>query len=781
MKLIKNFLIAPSLVLLISTNLLAKNYTLEAMPLKEVIKLITSDLNLPYVVDSKFVEGKRSKSIQNIEGGLKALNKILKDFNLKAEIKNDLIVIKKMNKNTSSSTLDDVEVIENSDLGTSEDGYVVQKSSDVGLWKGKSLQDTPYSLNVMTEDYMENLQATSTDHLYSINPVMQIYTRQSENDNGYVFLRGFQSNTSAFDGLRREKWQYTHNLNVEEYERLETITGLSGFLYGPSPIGGLRNFIPKRPSQKEEYSVTLGNAGGTGPYVHADLSSPLDEEGKFSYRLNLVLQDGGTSVENQNLKKNVFNLALDYRITDDLLLQGIISDSYYLLEGLNAGWNIASGATRPDASSLDSSKLLGQEWTSQETKTRRYNAKLFWDISESVNLRTAYMQEKTTRSGDSSDLTFQTNGTYSLESFYDPTEQEILGQGAYAFLDFEFDTGDINHQATFGIQASESYWNSPNYNSSSVTQSGLSLSSSTPSINQPIAPIVTSISKDVYHLNSINFTLGDSITFNPNWSLLVGASHVTLEYKDNQYKESTITPSISLVYKPIEELSLYTSYMEGIEAGGIADDTYNSAAVVNAGEAMEPLKSNQVEIGAKYSHNNMFYTLALFNIDKGLEYYDNADASAPVYVQDGRQVHRGLEFTFTGKVNDNLTSVGGFTLLDAQIKENKQNPELEGKRPTDVSDKFAKLYLEYTPFFKKNLSLNTGINYTGSFYGNSDNTDKLPSYTLVNVGAKYTAQSTKYPLTYRLNINNLMDKQYWVNSGSLGESRSIHASVTMKF
>jgi len=234
MKLIKNFLIAPSLVLLISSNLLAKNYTLEAMPLKEVIKLITSDLNLPYVVDSKFVEGKRSKSIQNIEGGLKALNKILKDFDLKAEIKNDLIVIKKMKiKNSSSSTLEDVEVIESADLGTSENGYLVQKSSDVGLWKGKSLQDTPYSLNVMSEDYMENLNATSIDQLYSINPVMQVNWSEQQNNNGYVFLRGFSSSASAFDGMRREKWQWTHNTNVEEYERLETITGSSGFYMDP--------------------------------------------------------------------------------------------------------------------------------------------------------------------------------------------------------------------------------------------------------------------------------------------------------------------------------------------------------------------------------------------------------------------------------------------------------------------------------------------------------------------------------------------------------------------
>ena len=107
----------------------------------------------------------------------------------------------------------------------------------------------------MSEDLMENLQATSTDQLYNINPVMQVAWNQSQNNNGYVFLRGFRSSTSAYDGMRREKWQFTHNTNVEEYERLETITGLSGFLYGPGSIGGIMNYIPKRATSTPQYNV----------------------------------------------------------------------------------------------------------------------------------------------------------------------------------------------------------------------------------------------------------------------------------------------------------------------------------------------------------------------------------------------------------------------------------------------------------------------------------------------------------------------------------------------
>lgn len=779
---IRKKIIIPSLAILLASNLYAaKLYTVESTSLKDAILRISKTADMPYLVDTNILKGKISKEIKNIEGLENALDALLEGSGLKAVIKNKMIMIKKISANNSSS-LGEIDILAKEDQGSSKKGYLVNKTSDIGVLKGKSLQDTPYSLNIMSEDYMENLQATSTDALYSINPVMQVNTPQSQNDNGYVNLRGFKNNVSAFDGMRREKWQWTHNTNIEEYERLETITGLSGFLYGPSPIGGLRNFIPKRPTQSEEYSVTLGNAGGSGPYVHADLSSPIDEKGTFAYRLNVVVQDGETNVENQNLKKNVINFALDYNISDNILLQGLISDSYYRLDGLQPRWYLGTGATRPDATLIDSNKLWGQEWSFQETQTRRYNTKLLWDISESVSFRAAIMKEKTIRSGNLASNTISSDDTYSQTITNNTNEDEIVGKGAYAFLDFAFDTKGINHQATIGMQASDSFWNLSEVDDSSSisTVSGLSLSSPT-SISKATDSEFLYTDSERYHLSSRNFTLGDSITFNPQWSLLLGASHVTLKYEENNYNESTVTPSISIVYKPIEELSLYANYMEGIELGGIASDTNGAQTVTNGGEAMDPLKSNQIEIGAKYTYNNILYTLALFNIDKGLEYYDTIDTSTSVYVQDGRQVHKGLEFTMTGKLVEDLTVIGGFTLLDAKVKENKANSELEGKTPKEVSELFAKLYLEYTPFKRKDISLNTGINYTGSYYSSNDNTEKLPSYTLFNIGARYATQSNKYPLTYRFNINNLTDKEYWVNSNYLGDRRTIHASVTMKF
>jgi len=787
MNLKKNMLAASSLALVLSVNLFADElYTIENKTLKEALEIISKKSNLSYIANDKLFKSQKVNNIKNIESLEKALKALFKNTGLKAVIKNDVIVILEKsvkNKSFKSNNLGEIDILASVKEGSSLNGYLVKNIDNLGPWKGRSLQDIPYSLNVMSEDLIKNIQATSSDQIYNMNPVVQVNRIQSQNNNSYVNLRGFKATTVAFDGMRREKWQFAHNLNVEEYDRLETITGLSGFLYGPASIGGIMNYSPKRSTFDEQYGITLGNAGGKGYYVHADLSAPIDNEGKLAYRLNVVSQDGNTHVDNQNLKRSLINLALDYRVSDNLLLQGYYSKSDYRLDGRQAYWYLESGAKRPSASKIDSNKLWGQKWTYQESDVSRYSANLLWNVSENINVRAAYMNEKVTREGFSSDNNINADGTYYQETWNDANiEDELHGDGANIFTDISLSTGKIKHDVTIGMQTSSSYMNDQDYDDSSslVTLNGLNLNSPT-YVNAPQESIITGSNEEIYYLKSTNFTLGDSITFNPQWSLLLGVSHMKLEYKDNNYKKTALTPSASLIYKPIPELTTYVTYMEGLEVGGIADDTYNGQNVTNAKEAMNPLKSTQIEIGTKYSFNDMLFTASLFEIDKGLEYYDDTIVSAPIFVQDGRQVHRGFEFTFTGKLTDKLTAIGGLTLLDAQVKKNKQNPNLVGKTPREVSDKFAKLYLEYTPFESSELSFNGGLNYTGSFYGDNKNADKLPSYTLYNLGAKYTIKNTKNPLTLRLNINNITDEEYWVNTNYLGDRRTVHASVSMKF
>lgn len=784
MSLFKKSLIAPSLALLLASSLYAKDkFNINTTNISEAIQQISETAKIPYIVDMNILKDKSANKVEDVESLEEALKILLKDTGLEAIIKNNTIVIRERRQETKNS-LGTIDVLANQFDGSDESGYLVSDTSNIGIWRGKSLQNTPYALNVMSEDFMENIQATSTDQIYNINPVMQVNWNQSQNNNGYVFLRGFQSTTSAFDGIRREKWQFTHNTNLEEYERLETITGLSGFLYGPASIGGIMNYIPKRPTSIPQYNITLGNAGGnSGYYVHADLSAPLTQDRKLAYRLNVVNEDIDTHVKHQKKERKVFNLALDYKPTDNFLIQALVSDSEYRLEGRQPYWYLASGVKRPSASKIDSSKLWAQKWAYQESKARRYNTSILWNISDSIDFRAAYMKEKITREGLTSDNTIQLDNTYTQETYNTSDVKQVMpAYGFNAFLDLDFNTKTIKHQLTVGIQKSDAYRDAENADdtNSGVIKKGLSFNSPEYT-TAPIKSPIISTERDQYHMTSTNYTMGDSIELSPKWDLLVGASYVELEYKENNYKESTVTPSISVVYKPIENLSIYSSYMEGLELGGIASDKHGGYDVVNAKEAMDPLMSEQIEIGAKLTLGDMLLTAAVFNIDKGLEYYDTTDSTKPKYVQDGRQVHRGFEFTATGKITDNLTAIGGFTLLDPKVKENRENPELEGKRPSNVANKFAKLFLEYKPLNNMDLFFNSGVNYTGSFYGDNLNTDKIPSYTLVNLGARYTTSTTTYPLTFRLNVNNAFDEEYWVNSNYLGDRRTIHASLSMKF
>ena len=52
---------------------------------------------------------------------------------------------------------------------------------------------------------------------------------------------------------------------------------------------------------------------------------------------------------------------------------------------------------------------------------------------------------------------------------------------------------------------------------------------------------------------------------------------------------------------------------------------------------------------------------------------------------------------------------------------------------------------------------------TGERYANTANTDKIPSYTLYDIGARYATRVLDKSLIVRLNVFNLTGKDYWQN------------------
>jgi len=634
-----------------------------------------------------------------------------------------------------------------------------------------SLQDAPYSVTVVPRELLANIQAQSPDDVFRINPTTQSTTPQITGWAPMVRIRGYNSYDSAQDGLRRP---YSYASTMEDKERIEVLSGLSGFLYGAAAPGGMVNYVDKRPTQERLASVTLGNYGGGQYYVHGDFGGRIDEAGRMGYRLNVVKQDGETAIDDQKIDRELISGAFDWQITDRLLLELNASYNHYKTEGASAYWTFRPGVSRSNVP--DPSKQWSQPWIRDEFEKTRLSGRLTYRAGDRLTLRGAYMREYHDRPVQDHTMNSVRGDDALYQIRIHSGRTKDVYEAASAMADLAFDTGPVSHTLTLGYYGySDKSWATEySPNTGWVGPYPMSRPVHVPEPEFPGSP------GSPYYAGRVanhNLFAGDVVEFNEQWSAIVGVSHSTIRSRSlnpdgsrsqPDYDRSRNSPSVSLVYKPASWLTAYASYIEGLEQGGLAPDEAE-----NHGQNMAPMVSKQKEIGLKATAGGMLLTAALFDMEKAYEYTNASN----VYTQNGRQNHRGLELTAIGRATERLTLVGGLTWLDARVK----GSDLDGKVPQNVSKIVAKLYAEYALAAVPGLSLTGGVYYTGRQWADEANDSRLPGYVTADVGLRYAADVAGRPLTLRLTVNNVTDKAYWMNSYYLGAPRSVAFSAQMRF
>jgi len=676
--------------------------------------------------------------------------------------------------------------------GGADKGYRTEAVSGVGVWEGRNLQDTPYSVNVFSEELIKNLQATTPDQVYRVNPTTQLVRAQHENNQPRIMMRGFSVQRSYRDGVPDD--QYNHSATMEDTARIEILNGLSGFMYGANNVGGVTNYVTKGSTDERFNSVALSSLGGNSWNVHGDFGGKFDSEGKYGYRVNAVEQGGDGSIKNQAVEKTFYSLAFDGYLFEDFWMQIHAMDYTYDVNGSQTYWYFANGVKRPSANTIDNDISWGQPWTNRWYDYNRYGTNLKWQISENVSLRGAYVDNRGSRGSESTSNTIAANGTYSqaISGVYAPGVDTLLSDqkdsGAAVYLDVLFETGSIEHKLTTGYQYSDSfqYRYTGGASAPNINITGKPITSPT-YISRPTN--VATVNRGTVTLSSNteyrSLIIGDDITFNDQWSALLGAAQTTITQKTGTgYDESALTPSVSVLFKPVESITTYVSYVEGLEAGVVVPEFYNNTAVkvVNGGKSFDPLTSEQFELGVKTTVGELAINAAVFRIEKGLQYYINVPA-APEFVQDGLQVHEGIEVTVMGNLTENLNLISGFTWLDPEVKNQRQKPAIEGKAPIDVAEKIAKARLEYTIPSLRNLSVSFAANHNGASYGDDMNADKVSGYTLFDVGARYQMNVSEKLITLRADLHNITNEHYWsgFNGTRIGDPRTLMLSATFEF
>lgn len=758
------------------------HFDIPAQPLAEALRRFASQSGAQLVFPPALGAGKTSRPVTGTFDARVALQQLLQDSGLEPRLDGATWTVVPIG--SGAATLAEVRVIARAEReaasqaqriqreGRAADGYRTESISSVGALGGMRVLDTPYAITAISGDLLRNLQAQSPDDVYKISPSTLSQTPQASGWAPMVKIRGFTSYDRAEDGLRRS---YGYATSLEDKERVEVLNGLSGFLFGAASPGGMVNYVSKRPTLERFSSVTVGNYGGSQAYVHGDFGGNFDKDGRVGYRLNVVRQKGETAVDDQDIDRTLASLALDVRVTDRLKLELGAAYSDYKMRAPTAYWTFREGVRRIQAP--DSSKNWGQPWVQEQTESRKLSAKAIYEANDRLTLRMAYMRDHQDRPLQDHTMNSVRSPTeyYQIRIHSGPTRTE--SEAWQALADVSFNTGIVSHKLTLGHYGFEDRQWQTSYapNTGYLGPNGFFAPNP---VAQPIWPSMPANSQYfASRVRNKNWMIGDLMAFNDQWSLLVGANRSTIQTlgldaagreSQPEYDRARTSPNLSLIFKPTSFLTTYATYIEGLEQGGVAPLT-----AANSLSVMPPMLSKQKELGMKVRLGGILLSSALFDIQKAYEFTDSSN----VYSQDGQQRHRGAEISAQGKLTPNWSVVGGLTWLTAKVEGGANS----GKSPMNVPKVMAKLYSEYELSAVPGLSLTGGVYHVGRQWATATNTARLPSFTTIDVGLRYATRVSGKPVSFRLNANNVADRDYWLNSYYLGSPRSVAFSAEMSF
>ncbi|VEP17334.1 membrane hypothetical protein [Hyella patelloides LEGE 07179] len=285
-------------------------------------------------------------------------------------------------------------------------------------------------------------------------------------------------------------------------------------------------------------------------------------------------------------------------------------------------------------------------------------------------------------------------------------------------------------------------------------------------------------------VDSLGIYLQDQVSLTDSLIASAGIRYDTIEQEtasnttdtETTQNDDAFSPNLGIVYKPLQNLSLYASYSQSFTP---------NAEVAEGDVALEPETGEGYEIGAKaeFLSGKLLATLAYFDITKNN--VATADPDNPLFsVATGEQNSNGIELDIIGKILPGLNITASYSYIDAEVTEDNTIPV--GNKLPGVPEHSASLWTNYEiqRGDLQGLGFGMGFNFIGSRQGDLDNSFELDSYFLTNAGIYYQRDNWRTAL----NFKNIFDINY-ITGTPINRTRGIQAgepftvigSVSLKF
>lgn len=658
-------------------------------------------------------------------------------------------------------------------------GGQVARGGSLGLLGSQNAMDVPFSTTNYTSVLLEDQQARTLADVVVNDASVRMSTGSTGFDDTFQ-IRGFA--VSATDvGLNGLYGLISQNrVPAQLVERVEILKGPGALINGIAPsgsVGGGINIVSKRAENEPLTRLTGIYTGTSNLGLGVDVGRRFGLDNSWGVRFNGLVRNGEATIAGSDQETALGALGVDYRGNGlrwslDAIVQRDDTDNFRpqisldnaiseIPEPPNARTNFYPGTTLVQKDSTIATRL---EYDITDALTA-YSSIGYRDGTNDQVFPTTVRTAPVNAAGD-----FRVQNNY-----YDSYTKTL---SANAGLRWRFDTAGIGHTLTTAVTEMRQEGGNA-YITGGTAGSNI--------YNPSPLPAITAARTDPAKASDTtlrSFAIADTLSFMQDRLLItLGARNQNVEVQSfntatgartTRYDESAVAPLAGIVFKPMNNVSVYGNYTEGLTRGVIVGPTY-----ANRDEALAPYESKQYEAGVKVDWGRVTTTAAVYQIERPSA---QADLATNVYGYFGEQRNRGLELSAYGEIKRGLRGMASIAFVDPKLVSTTPATQ-NGNDAAGVPDKTATLGLDWdTPV--SGLALNGRAIYTSGAYLNNANTQRFDSWTRYDIGARFTTMMAGKPVVLRAAIENVFDKKYWLTTGTyvtVGSPRTAVVSASIDF
>jgi len=636
--------------------------------------------------------------------------------------------------------------------------------------------DVPQSMSITTSDQIKEQGFDSIGDIVDYTP--GVNNAQGEGHRDAVVFRGSRSTGSFFiDGVRDDIEHYRSLYNVEQ---LEILRGPNALLFGRGGTGGVINRVTKKGVFGENFTEHQLSVDTFGAYT-AQIDGNLAIGENAAVRVNAFYDSLANHRDYFDGERFGVNPTLRYKLGEqtNLNLTYEYNDHERFIDR-----GIPTGANGRPIEALAGVYFGDPNTSDTQFEGHVVRAALNHRISDFFKTRfdLAYGDYDKAYDNFYASAYDPTTQLVTLSGYEDSTQRKSLILSGN--LIGEFETGAIEHTVVSGFEflGSDNNNDRMRFDSDPVTPGTQGETIAVSDLGTFRGRTFNQFGdRTEADLSVVSFYVQNEIALSDHFDVILGARYDRFDFEVDSFAQDgslssrrgqvdeEITPRLGLVFKPQENISLYTSYSKTF----LPKSGEQFASISGGNLGLEPDEFINLEAGLKWDLNErVSLTTAIFELEKdgaegdGFGNYDSVAIEV-----------NGFEAQIQGEVTDTWSMTAGYSYLDGEVTGTANN----GNRPRELPEHAFSIWNRYQ--LTEKLGLGLGAIYQGETYINENNVKELPGFVRVDAAAFYEITED---LRLQINIENLTDELYFPHAhgdhqATVGESINATVSLTARF